>query len=357
MPGNTRMSLFTIAMFASAMALLAFTHLTTATASWESAPLHINLKEDDILHPETKGDPGAAAESRHVEADYDESPVPIIGSDRKNKRWVEVGNWTSHAFSRACNFTMGRRAIFNIWYSIRDEGYGASPEFRFTLGAGGTELVSAAEPEDDDHGETIVEYTASGDFEPVDIGPGTEFSLKIEYKAWEDCDVYFDNLSHDSGFVAESDFLHLYDMTTSGGNVTLELHDAFGTNWEEGKNFLVLRVDGNLTAARTITTREGGKHDMNGTTVTGTIVNWDLGEDFAGGEDVCVWVKFTPAEVSENRGMEKNLTVSIPSDGDDGSDGLLSGLEFAAAPGAIVFAAVYRRTGTGKGGTKKEEGK
>ena len=285
-------------------ALLLVTVSTTSSA--ESGQLHTNVKAGDMLHPETKGDPDAAPESRYVQADYNEM---YPGGPRSSKQWVTVGTWTSS--SREVNFTIDGGVTFNVWYQIIDEGYSAGPEFRFTIRADGLVLIETTGPEGPDPGDdSIIEYTVSDNVAPREISKDEELSLEIEYQAFEDCNIYFDNASYDSGFQSEVDFLQTFNMSARGSEVTLEVYDAFSSDWEEVKNYLELTVDGEAAGVEDITTEPGGTHTIYGEEITGTLITWTLEEPLNGSEEVEAWVKYTRADDGEDKGLKKTVTAS-----------------------------------------------
>ncbi len=307
--------------------------------------LHINVKENDILHPETKADPDAASQVIRVEAEYEESFIPGLGTSRNNPDWVEVGTWTSS--SREIDIDIGSFLEFNVWYQIIDEGYNADSEFQFFIYRDGEQIchrdgLAGGDPGNDD----ILEIEGSTSMDPVLIEKNASLEYRIEYKAYEDCNFYFDNATYDSGLRIESDFLRLLDMKTKRNQVSLEVFDAFGSNLYVVNSFVVLEINGSKTGTENVEIVEGKKHDFNGTGVYSTILQWTVDENITGGEEVEVWVKYVHAESNEDTGVRmqvvgKNMSKS---DGDDfkiaGQDGVMvlgGGLGAAAATGAIAF--------------------
>ena len=211
----------------------------------EQARIHVNIKGDDSLNSETKA-PDGQEESMWVQADYDGDQGARI-----NKRWVDAGTWTSSA--RDSTFQFGTRVTFNIWYTIRDDGFEADPVFRFTLAADGTQLVQTTGPIGQDNGDQLTEYAVNANFDSIELAADAELSLDIDYRGWEDCDVHYDNATVDSGFFVESDFCMVFSYGGNGDKVTIEVYDAWGADWDKVGNYIEISVDGTKVDADFIT--------------------------------------------------------------------------------------------------------
>ena len=305
----------------------------------QEAFLHVNLKGGDKLHSETK-DPNAEGETKWVQADYDQ----VTPFSRAQKRWVDVGTWTSS--SRDSTFKFGTRVTFNIWYSIRDEGYNADPEFRFTLSVDGTQLVQVTGPTGQDPGDdSILEYTASGNFDPIDLEPDSELSLKIEYRAWEDCDIYYDNATYDSGFFIQSDFCKVFNYGGKDNKIFVEVYDGWDADWRLVGYYIDITIDGQDVKPGFVT-KEGCKYTVDGTMYRSTLIEWTLDQQLEKGQNVTIWIKYTPADKGEDRGFEKGFEVGASGGGtppgggnEEESSGNDNTILFIGAGGAVVAAA------------------
>jgi len=277
--------------------------LTVCTASSaESGQLHINLKEDDVLLPETKGDPDAGPQSMVVEALYEESLF-----SRYNRDWVDVGTWTSS--SRVVDCEISGTIYFNVWFQIIDEGYSADPEFRYTLSENGNQICLLVGVGEDPENDDVIELMNDTAISQRTLEKDSTLELYIEYLGWEDCRFYYDNATYDAGFKLETDFLHLFDMEAGGEEVTLEVYDPFHSDWNEVKHYLELEVDGSAVKPRSVTTAAGEDHTVKGEKVTGTLITWKLDQELDGGEAVEAWVKYTRAEDGEDKGLKKTVTA------------------------------------------------
>ena len=343
---NTKGRIFTLAVLAL---LVLATGMTLFTASNEvageetqaaMAKLHVNLKASDKLQTETKA-PDAAGEQLWVQATFDEYP-----GTRANKDWSDVGTWSSA--SREGAFKMGGAVTFNVWFSIRDEGYDADPEFRFTLNVDGTNLITSTgaimtDPGDD----RIMEYKVNGNFDAVDVATSSAIDLKIEYRAWEDCDVYFDNASYDSGFFVGGDFLQVFSYGGSGDKITAEVYDAWGADWDKTAYHIDISVDGTKESKPGFITKVGGKYDD----IQSTLIQWTIMNDLEAGQNVSLWIKYSPADVGEDYGFEKGFEVGASGTGgggstgggddDDSSDDNTIIYVGGAVGGLVIFGAVF----------------
>ena len=304
------LSLFTLVVLLAGVAFVSTVEEVTGQGQ-EQARIHVNLKAGDALSSETKA-PDGQKEQMWVQADYDQGPFT-----RANKRWVDAGTWTSAARDSA--FQFGTRVTFNIWYTIRDEGYQADPEFRFTLAADGTQLVQTTGPVGADNGDQLTEYTMNANFDSIELAANAELSLDIDYRGWEDCDIHYDNATVDSGFFVESDFCMVFSYGGKGDKITTEVYDAWGADWDKVGNYVEISVDGTKIDADFIT-RDGKKYKVDQEEYQSTLIQWTLEEDLQTGQNVTIWIKYSPApgETGSDRGFEKGFEVGSGGGGGGG---------------------------------------
>ncbi len=305
----------------------------------EMTTAHVNMKSSDTLSSETVGDPDAAGETKWVQADYDQAPL-----SRANKRWVDVGTWTSS--SRDMKFTIGGQIQFNLWYTTRDEGYADGPEFRFTLTADGTQLTQLT-GQQDQAVQTPKEYTTSGQFEPVELAPSASMELKIEYRSFEDCDIYFDNATYDSGFFVESDFLKTFAYGGKDKMISIEVHDSWGANWDAVGTYVEIAIDGTVQEDLGFITKNGGTYTVDQEEYKSTLIEWRLDISPEKGQNITIWVKYTPASKGEDRGFENGFEWGsagggggTPGGGSDDDDDSSDDTMLYAGIGAIAILGV-----------------
>ncbi len=150
-------------------------------------PGRLYLHDDDQFSPVTYTQDH---EELRIKADYYQGPMT-----RSNKRWVDAGSWE---WETNQEHTLGPEVDFRLWYTTRDEGYSDGPEFRFTLTANGASLGIWTGQQDQAVTSPKL-YTVQGYFDAVTIPAGTMLEVKVEYRAFEDCYIYFGNRDYDSG--------------------------------------------------------------------------------------------------------------------------------------------------------------
>ena len=313
----------------------------------DGGPFHVNLKAEDKLSSDTKGDANATGESQYVQGSYDD----MIGLGRSNKDWADVGTWTSTA--RETSFTMGGSISFNMWLNLRDEGFDAEAAFRFTLSVDGTQVCQVeGQPSADPGDNSIYEYRASGTCQEVEVPEGAEISLYIEYNAWEDCDIHFDSATYDSGYMVTSNFCKVYSFQVGTKETTVEVFDAWGADWEAVANHFVLDADGSSVDFQ-VSSKNGKNQDFNGSKLLTTMVILDYsGTPLSKGQSVDIYVQYTPAN-KEEAGYKLNASVGSGSgstgddDDDEGSSMtiILVGGVLALVAIGVVFMVVTKKGG------------
>jgi len=298
---NLRHGLFVIAIIFSTLLALV---LISCDVEAEETILHLNMKRGRKLHPVTLGDPDALPRELVVEADYDE--IPIIGT-RYNKRWVTVGNW--NAEEREIPFIWDRGLGFNLWYKINQEGYDAEPQFRLTFFTNNSSPGVEADGDDHDN-DDILMIDLFGNFLNETIYENDTLRMRVQYSGYEDCTIYFDNATYDSGLSLNADFLRVFNMSARDREVSLEVYDAFGTDWEQIRNYSELSIDTEPPVIEGILISDGAPLDINGTLVNRTLITWKLGETLRGGELVEGWIKYTPIGRHDHSGIHRNVTAA-----------------------------------------------
>lgn len=287
------------------LALVVLLALLAHPAEGQIGKLHLNLKDDYELQPLTPPDREAGSRELLVEAEYTE-----ILTFRNNKQWVEIGTWASEARELDLNLSL---ETANIWISIVQEaGYDAEADFIWTVFVDGSEVeqdfFSFADPDD----EEIYEVTGSTDPFPVTVARDESLEVRLEYAGYEDIRFYYDNATHDSGVLGEFDFLQAWDLEARDDEISLDLHDIFGSDWSKATAYFEVTRDNTAIDVDTIDTQTGGSHVINDTRVTSTRFTWTLAEEFEGGENVQVWLKYTLAETDEDKGFKLDTVATAP---------------------------------------------
>ena len=336
---NRNRKIFTFALFILMMLSTGVTFLSPVEevggedSEAETASLHVNLKSGEELSSETQA-PDAQAEVMWVQANVNNYGAVI------QKDWGDVATWRST--SRERMFSFGGNVAFNIWYSLRDEGHDGGPEFRFTISVDGQQVSQITGPQGEDNDDdTIFEYKATGTFDPIELPPDAELSLKLEYRSFEDCDLYYDNATYDSGMFAESDFCKFFSYSGKGDKIDIEVYDAWGADWDKVGSYVVISIDGQETSFSGFITREGQTYEDD---VQSTLIQYTLEEGLVEGQTVSIWVKYSPSpgETPGDRGFEKSFEVGAGGGGGGGGDGGSSGGddEDDDANNIIIFGAI-----------------
>jgi len=135
---------------------------------------------------------------------------------------------------------------FNLWYTIRDEGFDGDPEWIFELQLNGDAIATtdaiASEKSTEEPVEVQTQTQLSG---TIEAGASDTFSVYIQYRNAEDCDLYFDNITYFSGSAIEMDSVIIFE---ADGKVSAQFHDAWGLQWSSnGKYFCSVENAGMVT--------------------------------------------------------------------------------------------------------------
>ena len=326
----------------------------------DGATFHVNMKSANALSSETKGDANESGETLHVTADYESYEIPGVGGGRRNPQWVDVGTWSSTRRDSAITIE-DISVTFNIWYSIAGETTGAESTFRFTLSMDGEQIAHVEGSSEDPPGNQIREYTASVFPDISYVVPAESvLELYIEYKAYEDCDVYFDSANYDSGFFADSNFCKVFGYKVSTNSAKVEIYDAFDANWEEVSSYLILEVDGSAVSAE-IMVEQGKTRNMNGTDFKTSYIEWIFETPVQEGQSVDLYIKYVAGSKDE-AGYQLRLdvgegagTLGGSGNGDDGGGDDNDMIYAAGGIGAVVVVVglvLFRKK---RGGSEEKE--
>ncbi len=164
----------------------------------ENYPIHITdngLSSEDLLDDE----------ENHITEQPERSWEDHSGF--RSREWKDIGTWSSNSEELMYNMTFEEPVDFNIWWRETDQGqddsYDASVQYRFRLLINGDD---AAFYSDEDSGETYecardepCEWIGSTELNFTDISKGSVFELEIEYWAFSDIEIYYNNFTMDSG--------------------------------------------------------------------------------------------------------------------------------------------------------------
>ncbi len=181
---------------------------------------------------------------------------------------------------------------------------------------------------------------------------GDVFSVEITYEGTEDVDVYYDNITYDTGYTVKSNPLAFYGGSGAGGSVAIEFTEAWPVDWKDnlkGGYVMLMGMDSYMADNNQASVSEGAEHTMaNGTVVTGTVITWQG----VTGEELKVMLHYTQFDHMGGGGNNTNGTTNDPlvtltivttaTVSDDGGLLGLPGFPLALAVPAFAFAARRR---------------
>ena len=151
--------------------------------------LHFFIKEDDKTLSVEGKEPDEPAAQKRIEAEYDE----FFGT-RMGREPVEVGTWTTSPMEFGLNITIEN---MSLWWEEIDEGYNNQCEWTFYIYHNGQE-ISQNTVECQSDGEELSRETYNIGTS-IELNSSDTFAIEIWYEGWEDVDLYYDNLTYDSG--------------------------------------------------------------------------------------------------------------------------------------------------------------
>ena len=277
--------------------------------------VHLNLKDSDKLSPETNHKNNTEAITKYVPAEYSESPL-FPGA--RTPEWTDAGKWNSDAIKAP--MTLRGTVKFNLWYTIRDEGFNGEPDWIFELQKNGdaiatTDIVTSAKSTDEP-----VEVRASALLSStIEAVASDTFTVYIQYRNAEDCDLYYDNLTYFSGAAVEMDPVIIFE---ANGKVSAQFHDAWGLDWNKNeKYFCTVDVAGKLTPGGddTVVADDADVSGDNSTysTIRITFANIDA----KNGDTITVTIAYGPNNNGTSEGWSYSFTKGGEGDtGDNGDD-------------------------------------
>ena len=256
-------------------------------------PIHLNMKEASDLSPETWGDNTRAAIKEKPPRSW-QSSTP--GDLTRGREWKDVGTWTA---VNGVDFEIGLGGPikFNLWWRETDEGqddsYDASVQYRFKFRIDGASMAQFSDENRDQQHECAenepCEWNGeTNDFNLTSAEKGAVFELEIEYWAFSDIEIYYDNMSFNSGVAFGSDAIKFGQSNINGQAVSFDFVQAWNTDVEEAVNGNLVRLivggvgtNSSLQKAGYPIVEEGTDYDLNGTTVTSTKITWYIDDEYA----------------------------------------------------------------------------
>jgi len=248
---------------------------TTLTGGQEH--IHLNMKEMDDLSPETWGDNNREAIKENPPRSWEDDPTGFLGRTRE---WKDIGTWTT-ANGNVFDIGLGGPVKFNLWWRETDQGqddeYDASVQYRFRLNIDGQEAAFYTDEGGGSHECAQSEPCEwKGQVGNINISSATKgaiFDIEIEYWAFSDIEIYYDNVSFNSGVAFGADAIKFGQSGINGQAVSFDFIQAWDTDAREAVNgdYIRLIVDGiglnsSLQKDGYPIIEDGLDYDLNGTT-------------------------------------------------------------------------------------------
>ncbi len=307
--------------------------------------ISFNMKDDDLtLSPQNKL-PDEPEKVKRVNAQYDQ-----IFTIRRDSQPVNVGEWASEPIVYSREILIEEA---NIWWQEIDEDYSNN----------GCEWVFYVKLNDETVQESSHDCGSRSDEEPyrssyslgtsLSLQDGDVFSVQITYEGYEDVDIFYDNITYDTGYTVKSKPLSFYGGSGGGGSVAIEFTEAWPVDWNtnlKGDYVMLMGMDGYMCDNDQASVSEGAEHEMsNGTIATGTVITWNG----VVGNELNIMLHYTQFDHMGGGGNGTNGTTNDPlvtftivttaTISDDGGLLGLPGFPLLLAVPALAFAARRRR--------------
>jgi len=326
---------------------------TTLTGGREH--IHLNMKEMDGLSPETWGDNTREAIKENPPRSWENF---ISGDVGRTREWKDVGTWTT-ANGNVFDLGLGGPVKFNIWWRETDEGqddgYDAQVQYRFRLNIDGQDAAYYADEVGEDHEcaqSKPCEWNGQvGNINISSAPTGAILDIEIEYWAFSDIEIYYDNVSFNSGVAFGADAIKFGKSGINGQAVSFDFVQAWDTDAEEAVNGNTIRliVDGvglnsSLQKSGYPIVEDGLDYDLNGTTITSTKITWYVDDEYAKLDQSVISFSLTRRSCDSAPPIDFN-TVDIlkQSSGSSSDDEGLPGFNFILVIFALLCVSYSRR--------------
>jgi hypothetical protein len=315
--------------------------------------IHLNMKEANDLSPETWGDNTKEAIKENPPRSWENF---ISGEVGRTREWKDIGTWTT---TDGVNFDigLGGPVKFNLWWRETDEGqddsYDAQVQYRFRLNIDGQDAAFYTDEGGGSHEcaeSEPCEWTGEvGNINITSAEKGATFDIEIEYWAFSDIEIYYDNVTFDSGVAFSSNAIKFGKSKIDGRTVGFDFVQAWNTKVEEAVegNYISLLLPGgeelnNLEQSTGYPKVEDGySYDFNGTEIMSTMVTWYVDDEYAKLDQVSFSFSLLDKDSTQAPPIVVNI-ADIPMLGSGGSekdDALLPGFEIILSIVAIAFVA------------------
>jgi len=319
--------------------------------------IHLNMKEASDLSPETWGDNTREAIKENPPRSYSSG---ILDTTR-TREWKDVGTWTT-SNSNVFDIGLGGPVKFNLWWRETDQGqddsYDAQVQYRFRLNIDGQEAAYYTDEGDGSHECAQSEPCEwNGDVGKINISSapkGTVFDIEIEYWAFSDIEIYYDNVSFNSGVAFGADAIKFGQSGINGRAVSFDFVQAWDTDAKEAVDGDYIRLiiggvglNSSLQKSGYPIIEDGLDYDLNGTTITSAKITWYVDDEYAKLDQSVISFSLTRRSCDTAPPIEFNtvdiLTKSSGSGGDDEGGLPVPGFNFILVIFALLCVTYSKR--------------
>jgi len=328
---------------------------TTLTGGREH--IHLNMKEASDLSPETWGDNTREAIKENPPRSYSSG---ILDTTR-TREWKDVGTWTT-TNSNVFDLGLGGPVKFNLWWRETDQGqddsYDAQVQYRFRLNIDGQDAAYYSDEGGGSHECAQSEPCEwNGDVGKINISSapkGTVFDIEIEYWAFSDIEIYYDNVSFNSGVAFGADAIKFGQSGINGRAVSFDFVQAWDTDAKEAVDGDYIRLiiggvglNSSLQKSGYPIIEDGLDYDLNGTTITSSKITWYVDDEYAKLDQSVISFSLTRRSCDTAPPIEFNtvdiLAKSSGSGGDDEGGLPVPGFNFILVIFALLCVGYSRR--------------
>ena len=332
-----------------------------ATLTGGREHIHLNMKEAGDLSPETWGDNTKESAKENPPRSWSSQTADFT----RTREWKDVGTWTT-TNSNVFDIGLGGPVKFNLWWRETDQGqddeYDAQVQYRFRLNIDGQEAAYYTDEGKEQH-ECAQNQPCewNGEVNKINITSapkGTTFDIKIEYWAFSDIEIYYDNASFNSGVAFGADAIKFGQAGINGPAVSFDFVQAWNTDVNEAVDgdFIRLIVDGigtnnSLQKEGYPIVEDSLEYEINGTTITSTKITWYVEApqfDQYATLDTSV-ISFSLTKRSCDTAPPININTadifveSSANSNDEGIIGGIPGFEFVAVISSLLLTSFVRR--------------
>ena len=306
--------------------------------------INFNMKDDDqTLSPETKA-PEEEAMVKRIQAEYTQQPI----INTRNSEEKVVGEWASNEVNFEQSVTI---ESVKIWWKEIDEGYSNDCDWTFTIKMNDEQVdeysFECGEQKSDEE-----VFPAEYSFSEImyNLVAGDKFSVQITYEGTEDFDLYYDNVTYDTGYRVKATPLAFFTNARSGSSFSIEFAEAWETNWETNLDsgyVMLMGAEGHMADNKETYVSSGGEYEINTGNGTDTVTTTKITWNGVSKDELTLMVDYTFFDHRSMNGTAKQAIVMISVEAkkiEEDDEGILGmpGFEVIIAVPAIAFAA--RRT-------------